>query len=39
MVQSYHAAAPHGTKGTHAYQPSDFGLDAAELRQRFASWA
>jgi hypothetical protein len=35
MVQRYHAAAPLGAKGAHAYQPADFGLEPSELRERF----
>jgi hypothetical protein len=35
MVKSYHAATPRDSKGAHRYQPSDFGLDPAELRERF----
>jgi Sulfotransferase family len=37
LVQRHHAAAPRTAKGAHAYDPVDFGLDAAELRERFAA--
>jgi hypothetical protein len=36
MVKRYHEATPRGAKGAHRYRPSDFGLDPAELRERFA---
>ena len=36
MIDAYHAAAPRGARGVHAYHPKDFGLDPAQLRERFA---
>ena len=36
MVQRHHAAAPRGAKGSHPYEPANFGQDASELRERFA---
>lgn len=36
MIDSYHAAAPRGARGVHAYHPEDFGLDPESLRERFA---
>lgn len=36
FIADYHTAHPRDAHGTHRYQPEDFGLDAAELRERFA---
>jgi hypothetical protein len=36
MIDAYHAAAPRGARGVHGYQPEEFGLDPARLRERFA---
>jgi len=36
MIDSYHAAAPRGARGAHAYHPEDFGLDPESLRERFS---
>jgi hypothetical protein len=36
MVQRFHAASPRQAKGLHRYAPSDFGLNEAVLRERFA---
>ena len=36
FVAEYDAANPRGAHGSHSYAPSDFGLDAVELRERFA---
>jgi hypothetical protein len=36
MIERYHVAHPRGGKGAHRYEPAHFGLDPAELRERFA---
>ena len=36
FIANYHAAHPRNVHGTHRYEPEDFGLDAGELRERFA---
>ncbi|WP_099039030.1 sulfotransferase family protein [Mycobacterium neglectum] len=36
FIANYHAAHPRNAHGTHRYTPQDFGLDADELRERFA---
>jgi hypothetical protein len=36
MISRYHAATPRHAKGTHRYEPADFGLDPAALRERFS---
>lgn len=35
FVDAYHAAQPRDRHGRHAYSAADFGLDPAELRERF----
>jgi hypothetical protein len=35
----YLAERPRGHFGAHRYEPSDFGLDAADLRSRFADYS
>jgi hypothetical protein len=37
-VRSYVAGKPRGAFGAHRYSIEDFGLDAAELRERFAPY-
>lgn len=36
FIAKYHAVHPRNANGTHRYSPEDFGLDADELRERFA---
>lgn len=36
FVDAYDRANPRHAHGTHRYSPADFGLDADELRERFA---
>lgn len=35
-IERYHTTFPRGTHGKHAYSPADFGLDPAEIRERFS---
>jgi hypothetical protein len=37
-MQSFLDANPQGRFGSHRYQPSDFGVQAGELRERFAGY-
>jgi hypothetical protein len=37
-IAAYAAAHPKGAKGEHRYDVAEFGLDAAELRERFAGY-
>jgi hypothetical protein len=34
-VDAYNAAHPRHAHGNHQYSPADFGLNEAELRERF----
>ena len=36
FIATYHAVHPRNAHGTHRYEPEDFGLEAGELRERFA---
>jgi hypothetical protein len=38
-MERYLRERPQGHFGAHRYQPADFGLDASELRRRFADYA
>lgn len=37
MVANHHRTQPRHAKGTHRYSPTDFGIDAATLRERFST--
>ncbi|MCB1285617.1 MAG: sulfotransferase [Microthrixaceae bacterium] len=39
FVADFNAAHPRHAQGTHRYSPEDFGLNPAELRERFAEFA
>ena len=36
FVGAYHAAHPRDAHGVHRYQPTDFGIEPAEIHERFA---